>query len=229
MTEPIEFSPLEGEKEFVSKQKRAYKFKRGVKLDSEFINVGYNNLGNKFSVARESSPEFLSSLQLTKKFNPQHKVQTGSHASPQLCGSLCLTEREGNNIPDTDFSLFTKPSRDISEAKVERQLTETLSFRCWSERCRLMRGAVNYQDYKVAFTLVEVLITLGIIGVVAAMTMPTLIQNYRKNLVVTRLQKFYSTMNQAIKQSEVDNGDKLYWEKMEKILKLMEKLSLMEV
>ena len=67
---------------------------------------------------------------------------------------------------------------------------------------------------KIAFTLAEVLITLGIIGVVAAMTLPVLIQNYKKNVVETRLQKFYSSMNQAIKQSEVDNGDKLYWDKM---------------
>ena len=28
----------------------------------------------------------------------------------------------------------------MSEAKVEQQSTETLSFRCWCERCRLMRG-----------------------------------------------------------------------------------------
>ena len=33
---------------------------------------------------------------------------------------------------------------------------------------------------KIAFTLAEVLITLGIIGVVAAITMPTLINNYQK-------------------------------------------------
>lgn len=31
-----------------------------------------------------------------------------------------------------------------------------------------------------AFTLAEVLITLGIIGVVAAMTLPTVINNFRK-------------------------------------------------
>ena len=34
-----------------------------------------------------------------------------------------------------------------------------------------------------AFTLAEVLITLGIIGVVAAITMPTLINNYQKKLL----------------------------------------------
>ena len=61
------------------------------------------------------------------------------------------------------------------------------------------------------FTLAEVLITLGIIGVVAAMTMPALIANHRKSVVETRLAKFYSVMNQAITQSEVENGDKSTW------------------
>ena len=62
-----------------------------------------------------------------------------------------------------------------------------------------------------AFTLAEVLVTLGIIGVVAAMTMPALIQNYRNQVVETRLKKFYSTMNQAIAMSIKDNGDVETW------------------
>ena len=39
---------------------------------------------------------------------------------------------------------------------------------------------------KAAFTLAEVLITLGIIGVVAALTMPSLIAHYRKQEIETR-------------------------------------------
>jgi len=62
------------------------------------------------------------------------------------------------------------------------------------------------------FTLAEVLITLAIIGVVAALTMPTLMANHRKKVTITRLQKFYSAMNQAIKLSEVQNGEIKYWE-----------------
>ena len=65
---------------------------------------------------------------------------------------------------------------------------------------------------KTAFTLAEVLITLGVIGVVAAMTMPTLMQNYKKHVVETRLAKFYTTINQAIQMSETVNGDKRYWD-----------------
>ena len=72
-------------------------------------------------------------------------------------------------------------------------------------------GAVSDSNRKVAFTLAEVLITLGIIGVVAAMTLPALIQNYKKQVVETRMKKFYSNINQAIQFSENDNGDKKYW------------------
>ena len=62
-----------------------------------------------------------------------------------------------------------------------------------------------------AFTLAEVLVTLGIIGVVAAMTLPTLIESHNRQVVETRLEKFYSTINQAIVRAEVDFGDRSDW------------------
>lgn len=55
------------------------------------------------------------------------------------------------------------------------------------------------------------LITLGIIGVVAALTLPVLIQNHRNTVVETRLKKFYSVINQAVIMAENDYGDKIYW------------------
>ena len=61
------------------------------------------------------------------------------------------------------------------------------------------------------FTLSEVLITLGIIGIIAAMTLPALISNHNKKVIETRLEAFYSIMNQGILLSESDNGDKKYW------------------
>lgn len=63
-----------------------------------------------------------------------------------------------------------------------------------------------------AFTLAEVLITLGVIGIIAAMTIPTLIQSYRNHVVETRLKKVYSVMNQAIQRAEADFGAKELWE-----------------
>ena len=101
-----------------------------------------------------------------------------------------------------------KPSRGTSGARGEQESAETSSFRCDCERCHLSRGAVNNQRRggKAAFTLAEVLITLGIIGVVAAITLPSLIQNYQKKALATQTQKFYSMMSQAVKQYMADYG-----------------------
>lgn len=49
------------------------------------------------------------------------------------------------------------------------------------------------------FTLAEVLITLGIIGVVAAMTIPTLIETYQKTSTAQQLKETYSIITQAAK------------------------------
>ena len=50
---------------------------------------------------------------------------------------------------------------------------------------------------KCAFTLAEVLITLGIIGVVAALTMPALVAQHRKKALQTALLKTYSELQQV--------------------------------
>lgn len=62
------------------------------------------------------------------------------------------------------------------------------------------------------FTLAEVLITLGIIGVVAALTMPSLITNYQKKQIVTQLKKAYSTFSQALVLSQYENGNSSEWD-----------------
>lgn len=59
---------------------------------------------------------------------------------------------------------------------------------------------------KFAFTLAEVLITLGIIGIVAALTLPTIIQNYQKRVTVEGLKKEYTLLQQALKMYQADNG-----------------------
>ena len=66
---------------------------------------------------------------------------------------------------------------------------------------------------KAAFTLAEVLITLGIIGIVAALTIPGLMTAYKKHRIATKLEKAVSTINQAVKLSEVENGEMETWDK----------------
>ena len=56
-----------------------------------------------------------------------------------------------------------------------------------------------------AFTLAEVLVTLGIIGVVSAMTIPSLTQSWQKKAYVTQLHKVYNVFQQAFAQMLNDN------------------------
>ena len=65
---------------------------------------------------------------------------------------------------------------------------------------------------KSAFTLAEVLITLVIIGVVAALTIPTAISKYRKTTVETRVKASFSTLSNAVKRATADHGDIALWE-----------------
>lgn len=67
-------------------------------------------------------------------------------------------------------------------------------------------GIFNKYSYLKAFTLAEVLLTLGIIGIVAALTIPTLISNYQKTQYATSLKKAYSQMNQVLLQMSSDNN-----------------------
>ena len=60
---------------------------------------------------------------------------------------------------------------------------------------------------KKAFTMAEVLITLGILGIVIAMTLPSIIKKYRRNVAAVKLEKFYSVMNQALRRSIAEHGE----------------------
>lgn len=60
---------------------------------------------------------------------------------------------------------------------------------------------------KRGFTLAEVLITLSIIGVVAALTMPSLIQNHQKKQTAVKLKQTYSLMIQGIRLAENELGE----------------------
>lgn len=55
-----------------------------------------------------------------------------------------------------------------------------------------------------AFTLSEVLVTLGIIGVVSALTVPNLVKNHQRHVYVTQLRKVYSEITQALDILKVD-------------------------
>ncbi|MBE7706589.1 MAG: type II secretion system protein [Cyanobacteria bacterium SIG30] len=62
-----------------------------------------------------------------------------------------------------------------------------------------------------AFTLAEVLITLAIIGVVAALTIPTVVTNSRTKEIESRFKKSYAQLSQALQFAIKDYGSMSGW------------------
>lgn len=72
---------------------------------------------------------------------------------------------------------------------------------------------MNKRKQKIlAFTLAEVLIVLGIVGILASAVLPTRIVKYQKQVTAERLKKSYITLSNALKMSEVENGDLASWD-----------------
>ena len=93
-----------------------------------------------------------------------------------------------------------------------RDFCSSLRAIAWQSRETLCDSVGSYfRHWCGAFTLAEVLITLGIIGVVAAMTMPSLIQNYKRQQATARIKKFVSVINQALISAENDLGAREDW------------------
>ena len=84
-----------------------------------------------------------------------------------------------------------------------RKNFETKFFRLTSIRHYNFCKIFNKQY---AFTLAEVLITIAIVGVVAAMTIPNLMVKNQKQQTIVKLKRVISELNQAYKISVNENG-----------------------
>jgi type II secretory pathway pseudopilin PulG len=74
----------------------------------------------------------------------------------------------------------------------------------------MLLGGVNPARSN-AFTLAETLITLGIIGVVSAITLPSLIQKHQKLVSSTRMKETYTQLLLAVKTAQSEYGDIATW------------------
>lgn len=71
--------------------------------------------------------------------------------------------------------------------------------------CNVNRVKKQYKGF-LAFTLAEVLIVIGIIGIIAENTLPTLINNFEKQETLSSLREVYALLNSAIESAKVENG-----------------------
>ena len=144
------------------------------------------------------SPEFLNSLPFIKKFYPAPRWGEGKVTEVAHDNNSNSSETDHASMP---LGIFT--SKNLAAWLPSCLAAKRAAF-------TLAEGATHVAHCdkfrRAAFTLAEVLITLGIIGVVAALTLPTLIQNHQKQVYVTQLKKAYSTLNNAINKMAVDEG-----------------------
>ena len=101
------------------------------------------------------------------------------------------------------YGLLRRVASDYSGC---RRSNVRLQLTGWGTSCHgaLPKIRARNDKKKAAFTLAEVLITLGIIGIVAAMTMPMLIAKYQKLVLETKLQVFYAQINDAFRRAHAD-------------------------
>ncbi len=109
------------------------------------------------------------------------------------------TNKRLRNMYSNDVEILCHPEFNSGSINVDiaplSSLTDTLSPS--GEGKKKNHLAASILSRLAAFTLAEVLITLGIIGVVAAMTMPALIANHRKTVLKTQFKKAYSELQQV--------------------------------
>lgn len=78
-------------------------------------------------------------------------------------------------------------------------------LKLWS-KLSLTRHIGHWKIFIGGFTLAEVLITLGIIGVIASLTIPTIIQKYQQKVTIERLKSTYSIIMQAMESAKEEYG-----------------------
>ena len=162
--------------------------------------------------------------------NASHSPRNGIEDSckPQVADGTATIHPFSNSIPNgtrgIDFvslipSLEGRGNKGVGEnqpspqpSPIGERVSNTLNHGVlhdinFSKRTYSPVHLLSYSLQKLdAFTLAEVLITLGVIGVVAGLTLPTLIANYREKVLVTAAKKSYNTITNAVNMWNEKNG-----------------------
>ena len=131
-----------------------------------------------------------------------HLLAIRTRCTPSVRKFAALHWGEGKVTKVAHDNNFNSLETDHTSMPLGIIASKLVSLSDWQIRPTATHNSLK----KAAFTLAEVLITLGIIGVVAALTLPTLIQNHQKQVYVTQLKKAYSTLGNAFNKMAVDEG-----------------------
>ena len=173
----------------------------GGALSSNVSKLGSKEVSKVCHLERSARSQSSEILRLAPQNDRLRHAELVSASQLQERGTFSRNNKTLSRI--SKFTSFTKKFNPLPE--VEGKCAFTLA-----------EGATHVDTCdgkrKIAFTLAEVLITLGIIGVVMALTIPNAISSYKKKVLETRFEKLYSTLNQALVMSQVENGECSGWE-----------------
>ena len=181
----ILISPLEGEKKFLGELNELRNFREGYNLKN-------NSCLLQHKTVLEPSPAFVMLTGVRKRLLP-------------------LTKREGcDSVISSDF-------------KSKISITNENNLFCKELSALVPQYLSNFSDTvfsrftfhlrkRTAFTLAEVLITLGIIGIVASMTLPSVIHNYKIKQLRTGFLRSSSMIQNALNQTANEFGYSNYKE-----------------
>ena len=167
--------------------------------------TGYNIRRNLYmELNNHCHPETLTRISkftlFIKKFNPLTEREGKNN--------VILSESEESHKIEKSYEIFRlKPQYDENNMKTLIDLSTYQPI----DHNGLLTSHHSLFTRKCAFTLAEVLITLGIIGVVAAITIPTLSQKLYEKRTVTQLRAVQSILAQAIKAAEAEDGEVEGW------------------
>ena len=176
---------LWGENKFVSELKRIYKFQRGVN----------NRLDCHANQTRILSKEysFVAGDYVRSTARNDVKRHTEDNSPKYRMVGEILSILRSFACAQDDVKFMRHPELDATHVALCDSVGSY--FRHWCG----------------AFTLAEVLITLGIIGVVAAMTMPSLITAKQEKATISTIKKNYSILANALLMAQNDNGELYTW------------------
>ena len=115
-----------------------------------------------------------------------------------------------NNTLKRTYSPYKKAAFTLAEGATHVALSDNQRRYAFILAEAPTHVAHSNNTRRAAFTLAEILITLGIIGVVAAMTMPTLIHKTQNKQLQTAFKSAYSILSQTIINLRAEIGDNLF-------------------
>ena len=173
----------------------------GAKLSA--FGDGFSLLGKLKSLLCRHSEDEVRRISLNKRsfaYALDDNVTGGSLCKDDMrrhCEELATKQSidRGQALP----SAMTCDWQDTQKPVIAHSVARSLFLDCFAY-------ARNDGRKKAAFTLAEVLITLGVIGVVAAMTLPGLVNKYQEKAWLTQFKVTYSVLSQAYLRAYQENG-----------------------